>query len=124
MAGEEKTAQNEISLFWNNNNPNSVSDIVFSRGNIDAHVDTTNAVWSFRVTNNFGVNNENILIVERINQSVWKIKTTSHTYRISPQPGTAGDYLMCFEAEMEQIQTIVAASQQIATPANNTQLRF
>ena len=124
MAGEEKTAHNEISLFMTSDSGNQISDVVFRNGggDISASVDVSNDVWSFRVTNNFAVTNEDILIVERINQSLWKIQTMSQTYRISPNPGTTGSGLIVFEGVMEQIQAVVASSQQIAEGATNPQL--
>lgn len=105
---------------------NSISDIVFRNGggDISAMVDVSNGVWSFKVTNNFAVTNEDILMVKRINQSLWKIKSMSQTYRISPNPGTTGYGLVVFEGVMEQIQAVVASSQQIAADATNPQLRF
>jgi len=126
MAGEEKTAENEISLFMTNDGGDLISDNVFRNGagDIRASVDASNDVWSFRVTNNFAVTNEDILFVERINQSLWKIRTMSQTYRISPNPGTTGYGLIVFESHMEHIQAIVAYSQQTAEGATNPQLRF
>lgn len=49
---------------------NYISDFVFRNGggDISASVDTTNDVWSFRVTKKYAVTNEDILMVERINQ--------------------------------------------------------
>jgi len=126
MAGEQKTAHNEISLFLSSINGSLISDIVFRNGggDIRASVNGSNDVWSFRVTNNFAVINEDILFVERINQSLWKIKTMSQTYRISPNPQSEGYALIVFEGVMDHIQSVVASSQQIAEGATNPQLRF
>lgn len=117
MAGEEKTAVDEISLFMTYDRGELISDVEFRNagGDISARVDVSHDVWSFRVTNNFVVTNEDILMVECINQSLCKIKTMSHTYRIQPTPG-----IFNFDIIMEQIQA-VASDQQIAA-ANPQQL--
>ena len=116
----------EISLFMTNDSGSLISDVVFRNdgGNISAGVDVSNPMWSFRVSNNFVVTNEDILMVERINQSLWKIKTMSRTYRIQPNPGTTGYGLITFEDVMQQIQDDVTNSQQRAAGATNPQLRF
>ena len=108
MAGEEKTEEktglNEIDLFMyttgtglGNNGRGDLSGIVFSNGDISATVDTSQFIWYFRV--NRWVNgtrvsiNEHFQDLEKINDSLWKIKTTSHgvehTYRIRPRNSEA-----------------------------------